>query len=239
MKGRYIYQILLVPVFILCLEGSSFSQKGDYKTLFGKDWDKAQSYVTENESWMKGLSDEYNIAYPVAIAVVFPELIRYSALRDKMEITLLKSLYTYKGEDYADFSIGQFQMKPSFAESVHKNVPLLRGRLKNQFKEKTRKEDIIIYRACIVKDLEEPESQFLYLAAFLKICEAIYNLNDMEEDQRIKFLSTAYNYSFQKSYEEIHEMMDKKFFYTKLVRTESYSYADISWSWYVNYLKNR
>jgi len=239
LKGRYFYQILLVPFFILCLEGSSFSQKGDYKAIFGRDWDKAQNFVTENEGWMKILSEEYNIAYPVAIAVVFPELIRYSALRDKMEITLLKSLYTYKGEDYADFSIGQFQMKPSFAESVHKNALLLRGRLKNQFKEKTRNEDIIKYRAGIVKDLEEPESQFLYLAAFLKICEAIYNLNDMEEDQRIKFLSTAYNYSFQKRYEEINEMTDKKFFYSTLVRTESYSYADISWSWYSNYLKNR
>jgi len=238
-QGRYIYRILLVPFFILCLEGSSFSQKGDYKAIFGKDWDKAQSFVTDNESWMKKLSEEYGISYPVAIAVVFPELIRYSALRDKIEITLLKSLYTYKGEDYADFSIGQFQMKPSFAESVHKNMHLLRGRLRNHLKEKTRKEDIIKYRAGIVKDLEEPESQFLYLAAFLKICGAKYNLNDLEEDQRIKFLSTAYNYSFQKGYEEINEMTDKKFFHTTLVGAETYSYADISLSWYSNYLENR
>ena len=67
----------------------------------------------------------------MAIAVVFPELIRYSALRDKIEITLLKSLYIYKGDDYADFSIGQFQMKPSFAELIHKNVQLLKGQAKN------------------------------------------------------------------------------------------------------------
>lgn len=239
MQGRYIYRILLVPLFFLCLEGSSFSQKGDYKAIFGKDWDKAQSFVTDNESWMKKLSEDYDISYPVAISVVFPELIRYSALRDKIEITLLKSLYTYKGEDYADFSIGQFQMKPSFAETVHKNLHLLRGRLRNQLKEKTRKEDIIKYRAGIVKDLEEPESQFLYLAAFLKICEAKYNMKDMEEDQRIMFLSTAYNYSFLKGFEEINEMTDKKFFHTTLVGTETYSYADISWSWYSNYLENR
>jgi len=238
-QGKYNYQILLVSFFILCNEGVSVSQEENYNTIFGKDWDKAQSFVTENETWMKRLSEEYNISYPVAVAVVFPELIRYSALRDKMEITLLKSLYTYKGRDYADFSIGQFQMKPSFAESVHEKVTLLKGRLKNRFKEKIRMEDIIKYRSLIVMDLEEPESQFLYLAAFLKICEAIYNLNDMEEEQRIKFLSTAYNYSFQRSYEEIHEMIDKKFFHTTLVRTDGYCYADISWSWYSNYLKNR
>ena len=38
--------------------------------------------------------------------VIFPELVRYSAIRDKMEITLLKTLYRNLGEDYADFSVG-------------------------------------------------------------------------------------------------------------------------------------
>ena len=239
MQGKYSYPILLASSILFCFEVSSFSQEEDYKTVFGKDWDNALSFVTENESWMRGLSEEYNISYPIAIAVVFPELIRYSALRDKMEITLLKSLYTYKGKDYADFSVGQFQMKPSFAESIHKNVTFLKGRLKNQFKEKAIKEDIVKYRAGIVKDLEEPESQFLYLVAFLKICDALYSLNEMQEEQRIKFLSTAYNYGFRKSFKEIDAMTDKKFFHTNLVRTESYCYADISWSWYVNYLKNK
>jgi hypothetical protein len=217
----------------------SFSQAADYKLIFGKDWDKAEAFVAENENWMKQLSNEYNVSYQVAVAVAFPELIRYSALRDKMEIALLKSLYIYKGEDYADFSIGQFQMKPSFAESVHKKVPLLNGRLKNQFKEKIRKDDIIKYRASIVKDLEQPGSQFLYLIAFIKICETIYSLEDMNEYQRIKFLATAYNYSFQKSFQEVNEMIDRKFFYAKLVRTESYSYSDISVFWYADYQRNR
>jgi hypothetical protein len=236
---KYFNQILLVSSFIICCEGLSFSQEQDYKTIFGKDWDKAQRFVNENEDWMKRASEEYNISFQVAVAVVFPELIRYSALRDKIEITLLKSLYTYKGEDYADFSIGQFQMKPSFAESVLEKVLLLKGRLRNQIKEKIKQDDIIKYRSAIVRDLEEPESQFLYLAAFLKICEAVYNLKDMNDGQRIRFLSTAYNYSFQKSFEEINTIKDKKFFYTTLVKTESYCYADISWTWYDNYLKNR
>jgi hypothetical protein len=175
----------------------------------------------------------------LAVAVVFPELIRYSALRDKIEITLLKTLYINLGEDYANFSIGQFQMKPSFAESIHKKVTLLKGKLRSQFREKTRYNDIRKYRAAIVKDLEQPESQFLYLIAFLKICASIYNLEDMDEDHRLKFLSTAYNFSFQKSFEEVNRMTDKKFFYSKLVKAESYSYSDISAFWYRNYQKNR
>jgi hypothetical protein len=229
------------PVFItiFCLELISFSQQEDYKKIFGSDWEKAEAFVSENETWMKQLSEKYSVSYPVAVAVVFPELVRYSALRDKMEITLLKALYINLGEDYANFSIGQFQMKPSFAESIHHKVPLLKGRLRNRFREKTRNNDIRKYRASIVKDLEQPESQFLYLIAFLKICGTIYNLEEMDEDYRLKFLATAYNFSFQKSFDEVEKMTDKKFFYTKLVKAESYSYADISVFWYRNYQKNK
>jgi hypothetical protein len=229
------------PVFItiFCLELISFSQQEDYKKIFGSDWEKAEAFVSENETWMKQLSEKYSVSYPVAVAVVFPELVRYSALRDKMEITLLKALYINLGEDYANFSIGQFQMKPSFAESIHQKVPLLKGRLRNQFREKTRNNDIRKYRASIVKDLEQPESQFLYLIAFLKICGTIYNLEEMDEDYRLKFLATAYNFSFQKSFDEVEKMTDKKFFYTKLVKAESYSYSDISAFWYRNYQKNK
>lgn len=229
------------PVFItiFCIELILFSQQADYKKIFGSDWEKAEVFVSENETWMKQLSERYNVSYPEAIAVVFPELVRYSALRDKMEITLLKALYINLGEDYANFSIGQFQMKPSFAESIHQNVLLLKGRLRNQFREKIRNNDIRKYRASIVKDLEQPESQFIYLIAFLKICGTIYNLEEMNEDYRLKFLATAYNYSFQKSFDEVEKMTDKKFFYTKLIKGESYSYADISVCWFRNFQNNK
>lgn len=225
-------------ISVICFEGISFSQQPDYKSIFGRDWEKAESFVTENEIWMKQLSGKYDVSYPEAVAVVFPELIRYSALRDKMEITLLKTLYINLGEEYADFSIGQFQIKPTFAESVHNNMLLLKGRLRNQFKEKIRKDDLREYRAAIVKELEQPESQFLYLIAFIKICETIYDLEDINVDHRLKFLATAYNYSFQKSLEDINKMIDRKFFSTKLFRTDTYSYSDISLYWYTNYLGN-
>lgn len=229
---------LSVFITYLCLGLISFSQQTDYKKIFGTDWAKAEAFVSENKNWMKQLSGKYDVEYSEAIAMVFPELVRYSALRDKMEITLLKALYINLGEDYANFSIGQFQMKPSFAEALHKKAPMLKGRLKKLFQEKSKSDDIKKYRSAIVRDLENPESQFLYLIAFLKICENVYPLEDIDEDERLRFLATAYNYSFQKSFDEVNKMTGKKFFYTKLVRGDSYSYADISVYWYVNYHKS-
>lgn len=154
MRGKHIYRLLLVSFIIFLPEGLIFSQQADYKSIFGKDWDKAGSFVAENKTWMKQLSKKYDVSYAEAVAIVFPELIRYSALRDKMEITLLKSLYIYKGEDYADFSIGQFQMKPSFAEVIHRNVKLLKGQIGNQFRVKMSTKDITKYRSSVVRDLE-------------------------------------------------------------------------------------
>lgn len=230
--------IFLILFVLVLFQPSAYSQEIDYKTIFSSDWEKAETFVTENETWMKQLAEKYRVSYPVAVAVVFPELIRYSVLRDIMEITLLKTLYINLGEDYADFSIGHFQMKPSFAESIYSRMPLLKGRLRNQFREKINNNDIRKYRASIVKDLEQPESEFLYLIAFLKICGIIYNLEEMDDEGRLKFLATAYNYSFQKSFEDVNRMVDKRFFYLKLVKAESYSYADISAFWYKNHKKN-
>jgi hypothetical protein len=232
-------RIILIIIFLFCSGIIAFPQKTDYKNIFGSDWEKAESFISENASWMKQICQKYDVSYPLAIAVVFPELIRYSAIRDKMEITLLKALYINLGEEYANFSIGRFQMKPSFAESVQRKVSILKGRIRYHFRGKTANEDIRKYRALVVEDLEQPESQFLYLIAFLKICENVYPMKDMDEDRRLRFLATAYNYSFLKSFDEVDKMTGKKFFYANLIKGESYSYADISVFWYRNYQNNK
>jgi hypothetical protein len=174
-----------------------------------------------------------NITYPLALAVIFPELVRYSALRDKIEITLLKALYINLGEEYANFSIGQFQMKPSFAEIVREQAPSLLGRRSGiVFKNPSEYEDISYYRKSIVTDLEDPITQFNYLIAFLKICEKKYKTNRKDEITRLKFLATAYNYGIDKSASQIEAMIDKKYFNTKLFKTDNYSYSDVSVFWY-------
>jgi hypothetical protein len=234
-REKYYYGILLFLFFIIWSEPTAFSQETDYKSIFGWDWDKAEAFIAENETWMKQLSDKYNISYPVATAIVFPELIRYSALRDKIEITLLKTLYINLGNDYADFSIGPFQMKPSFAQIIHERASSLKDKIRNQFNSGSRTNNIREYRASIVKDLEESGSQFLYLICFLKICENTYNLEKADDNFRVKFLSSAYNCGLEKSFDQINEMSERKFFNTKLYKTENYSYSDISLYWYARF----
>jgi hypothetical protein len=215
-------------------------QSPDYKSIFGSDWNKADLFVSENKNWIEPLLTKHNISYPLAIAVIFPELVRYSALRDKMETTLLKTLYVNLGEYYANFSIGQLQMKPSFAESIREQAPFVLSRRSGiNFLDETEFSDIKNYRKSIVTDLEDPQIQFKYLIAFIKICEKKYKTKKMDEITRIRFLATAYNYGIDKSTAQVNNMMDKKFYNTKLFKTENYSYSDVSAFWYSQYLSEK
>jgi hypothetical protein len=219
---------------------STMSQPLNYQDLFGDDWKKAQAFERDNRSWIEPLLVKNHISYPLAIAIVFPELVRYSALSDKMEITLLKTLYVNLGEDYANFSIGQFQMKPSFAEMIRDQTPVVLGRKSGiTFKNRSDFDDIKDFRKSIVTDLEDSKSQFNYLVAFIKLCEKNYKTNRKDEVTRLKFLATAYNYGIDKSASQIESMIDKKFFNTKLFKTENYSYADVSLFWYRQYQEGK
>ena len=233
-------RISIAILFLSLFMNSAFAQSIDYQQLFGDDWKKAEAFVNDNRNWMDSVLTKNQISYPVAIAVIFPELVRYSALRDKMETTLLKALYVNLGEEYANFSIGQFQMKPSFAEIIREKGPAVLG-LRSGIVLRSASDyyDIKQFRKSIVADLENTRTEFNYLAAFLKICEKSYRIKLKDEFSRLKFLATAYNYGINKSEEQIDSMIDKKFFNTRLFKTENYSYADVSLFWYKQHAGQR
>jgi hypothetical protein len=238
MFKNYLNKLFLL-LFTL-LSKSGWSQSINYQDLFGDDWKKAQAFERDNRSWMEPVLAKNHISYRLAIAIIFPELVRYSALRDKMEITLLKALYVNLGEDYANFSIGQFQMKPSFAESIREKAPAAMGRRSViTFKNRSDFDDIKDFRKSIVEDLEDTKTQINYLVAFIKICEKNYKTDRKDELASLKFLATAYNYGIDKSASQIENMIDKKFFNTKLFKTENYSYADVSLFWYNQYISDK
>jgi len=229
---RNLFAFLL---FIVCFR-SGWSQSENYQVLFGDDWKKAETFEKENRRWIEPLLATNHIPYKLAIGIIFPELVRYSALKDRMEIGLLKTLYVNLGNDYADFSIGIFQMKPSFAETIRDESSTYLGRRSVvSFKTLSAYDDIKDYRKSIIRDLEDPESQVIYLITFIQICEKKFNLNRLDELRLLKFLATAYNFGIDKKALEIVHMTDKKFFSTKLISSDKYSYADVSIFWYTHY----
>jgi hypothetical protein len=239
-EGCIVVRIFLVIILFTGLLKSGWPQSVNYQEVFGDDWDKAVTFERENRVWMEPVLTRNNIPYPVAIAVVFPELVRYSALRDRMEITLLKALYVNLGEDYANFSIGQFQMKPSFAEIIREQAPAVMGRRSGiVYKSLQGFENIKEFRKSIITDLEDPVTEFSYLVSFIKISEKKFKTDRKNEADRVKFLATAYNYGIDKNAAQIDSMIEKKFFNTKLFKTENYCYAEVSLFWYDQFMNGR
>lgn len=214
----------------------SGQQQLNYCELFGSDWQKAISYLNENDSWIRQSLEKYDIPYNEAVAVIFPELVRYSAISDKMEITLLKALYRNIGRGYADFSVGEFQIKPSFAERIRSAIPTVMGRKSAElFKRRSSYKNDYEYRVAIITDLENPRAELNYIIAFYLICKKRFEIEKLDEMTRIKLLATAYNAGFWKKKEDIRKMEDKKFFNTKMFKTENYSYANVALFWYNNF----
>jgi hypothetical protein len=237
-KIIYVKKLFLFLLFTACLK-SGWSQAINYQDLFGDDWKKAVTFEKENRYWIEPLLAKNHISYPLAISIIFPEIVRYSALRDKIEISLLKTLYVNLGEEYANFSIGQFQMKPSFAEMIREKAPDVPGlRSEITFKNASDFDDIKDFRKSIINDLEDPRIQINYLIAFIKICEKNFKTDRKDELSCVKFLATAYNFGFDKSETEIYNMIDKKFFNIKLFKTENYSYAEVSLFWYNQFMSD-
>ena len=229
-------KLILFLVLLAGLLHPLQSQSLNYPEIFGDDWQKALNFLDENNSWIEPALAKYNISYPEAIAVIFPELVRYSAIRDKLEISLLKTLYRNIGKDYADFSIGVFQVKPSFAEKIREMTP--ENKSAKLFQKRNEYGSDYEYRKAIISDLEDPEKELKYIIGFLKICERRFKIRWQNESIKIQFLATAYNTGFWKSVNEIEKMSGRKFFNTKLFKSDNYSYADVSLVWYNQYIQN-
>jgi len=89
------------------------------KIYFGNKYLEVLDFVQINKQrWIDGFGSKDAAKM---IAIVFPEMLRYNENLEEIETQLLKSLYVRFGNRYADFSIGYFQMKPSFAEKIEES----------------------------------------------------------------------------------------------------------------------
>lgn len=208
-----------------------------FPDVFGNNWKNAELFISENEVWISDLLCENNVDYHFAMSMVFPELVRYSAIRDRMEITLLKALYVHYGTDYANFSIGVFQMKPSCAEVILREIPGLHDdKWASNFKAINSLVSENGKRSIIVRELEDSRSQLLYVAAIVKLLNNTFRNYKWSSDlDKLKFYAAAYNCGFSNSEEFIRQQIDARSFHTGLIRSDNhYCYADIAAFYFMN-----
>ncbi len=185
---------------------------GQYSSIYKNEFENAVHFYSENKDKFRKIALDLNRDELFIFSIVAPEIGHYSWIKNQLESNSLKVLYVQQGKDYANFSIGYFQMKPSFVEGIEKEVQkdeelksCYAHCLISEMDEKKR-------RVIRLKRMETIDWQIQYLSAFVAITSKKFNLNFDSKVDEVKFFSTAYNTGFHKSLEAInHEMQKKRF----------------------------
>lgn len=201
--------IPLLLILWLVTPVSVFSQGNvempDISIELGDKYYDAVEYLEKNP-WIYDTLVKSNISPELAYSIVFPSLARYSALKDIMETSAMRTLYVQSGRKYAKYMVGRFQMKPSFAELVERNVikyKLGDYKFKMQNNSKARSE-----RA---RRLDSPEWQVQYLILFTKIMDKRFShLKWKTPSDKVRFYATAYNIGFNKNERTIKYLMSRR-----------------------------
>jgi hypothetical protein len=202
----------------------------DYADIFGPRYGDAERFVREN-AWIGrelGLPRQEALT---ALAIVFPELIRFSALEDEIQVRGLKVLYVQYGRSYANFSIGRFQMKPSFAEQVERDAwRFLTADERAAAGPTFAGDDTPPARAERIRRLDETPWQVRYLRLFMQVMARRYadeTFGGIED--RLRFYATAYNAGYASGTRALRQKALQRTFHTALFFPDvRYCYADVA-----------
>lgn len=196
---------------------------------------KAAGWIARNR-WVRDSLARYGVPFGEAMAVVFPELTRYAALEDEMEVTGLMVLYVRLGPRYADFSVGRFQMKPSFLVHLERDARrYLAARVVDSLCPWLGAgDDSREARSRRVNSLADDRKEVSYLALFYKVCMRRFpDLAHRSGEARIRFLATAYNAGYYRPAAGIYEEMKRKSFPVFGIQGPSrVSYASLAVYWW-------
>ncbi len=147
------------------------------------------------------------------ISIVSPEISYYSSINNKIETLATEAFYVQLGSDYGDFSIGKFQMKPSFIELLESKLfdfPQLNKIAENL---KINAENNLETRKIRISRLKDPNWQLTYLCAFSAYMDYKYrNVSFKTKKDKLLFYASAYNTGFDKPFKEIEKYISKRFF---------------------------
>ena len=178
------------------------------------------------------LSEQVHLPADFIFSIVAPEISQYSFISNTFESYSLNVLYVQYGSIYADYSIGFFQMKPSFIENMEKHIQqnemLFKKYSQYLFLKPTSKKSRIVR----VERLNSTHWQIIYLGMFCDIIsDKFRHVHFSNKEEKLKFYASAYNSGFKKNENHIREMQNKSYF--PRFSTKKFNYSDLSY-WFFN-----
>jgi len=212
----------------------------DYQKIFGDDYTDALNYFVQNKSMIVEKFNKYEVNSEMLVPTIFPERLRFSMIRDLIETVAVEEIYIEYGADYVDFSIGDFQLKPTFAAKVEKALlDSVKLRKKYDILLKYKETDLKKIRKARVERLKSFDFQLIYIAAFYDIVIQKFDLTDKTHEEKISFIATAYNYGFLSDKAEIEEHTNDKYFpFGSKYRGKQYAYSDVAVYFYMKHYRS-
>jgi len=222
-------QAFIAIVVFLFFSTKLYSQN-KYLNFFKSDYFYAVNTLKDQEKTIDDIAQIYDIPPKTIRSIVFPELLRYNNIKDFIETSSLETFYI--AGDMVDFSIGYFQMKPSFMEEIEQ-ITKESSYLKEKYKAIITYSSKANHKAQRLNRLKQTEWQVVYICCFIDYLNATYQLEKETITDRLSFLSAAYNYGFKKPPEEIKTCETTKAFpYGKSYKGTKFSYSEIALHYY-------
>ncbi len=155
--------------------------------------DEAKTYIQgQREVWSE-IFQAFGVDAALAESVVFPELVRYSYIQDYAESAVVSGSYVLLGNKGADYSVGRFQMKPSFVEAVERRW-MQQTELPEQYEAWFDTSDTRQARQVRAARITDTVWQCVYLSMFIRLLQIDFpDLALMSEEHRVLWIATAYN----------------------------------------------
>ena len=230
MKLFFFYTLIFNFIFSFSME-----EKDKFINSFNDDIDRAIEFIDSHRDKIIEISKDYGIDANIALSIMFPELVRYNHFKDQIEVSANKLFYIKWGPEYADFSIGILQMKPTFIERLSKTRKRDKYNDLFLYPENSSKEDV---RGIIIDRLQDVEYQLKYLAYFINIIDTSNEVKFKNDYDKITYYATAYNAGSWYN-EDNNQKLSKKKTYPYGANNDEikqYSYSDISLYYYQNIL---
>ena len=232
---NFIKYISFLSVF---LSSSNLGTIQEFEENYRFEIENANDHYSRIEQEFITQSKNYGTDYKFISAIVFPELIRYSMYRDFFETTVLEFFYVQKGSEAANFSIGMFQIKPSFVEQIEKEV--IKYKL-NKYLHITEysSQNAEEIRSERLNRIKSTKWQITYINCFYSLIQVKFKgINFTSKEKKLAFFATAYNHGFNCSKEEIYKWAKIKSFPNGVDSDDdNYSYSEISQYFYNRLVK--
>jgi len=191
----------------------------------------ADQFLSTHQQEINAIATSFPLPKNEVIAIVYPELLRYNLFRDFFETAFLEELYVTRGATIADFSIGPFQMKPSFIENLEfhiEHIPTLQNDFGFIIHYQSKNENHI--RNERLQRLKSFEWQVKYAFCYYAIMQDCYAGLDFENKaNQLAFFATAYNYGFDRPIDDIQSWIPVKAFpYGKKIAIDQVTYHSLT-----------